>query len=78
MYYKYLLCQISSHDDKSDFLNYKFSIRLPPLLNSNIVHFKRESWVKGGFDVIQSRLDTNLDKFSGGAPGLANAGDALN
>ena len=71
MYYKYLPCQISSHDDKSDFLNYK-------LLNSNIVHSKRESWVKGGFDVIQSRLDTNGDKFSGGAPGLANAGDALN
>ena len=30
-YYKYLLCQILSHDfdEKSDFLNYKFLIRLP-------------------------------------------------
>ena len=30
MYYKYLPCQILSHDfdEKSDFLNYEFSIRL--------------------------------------------------
>ena len=33
MYYKYLLCQILSHDfdKKSDFFNYEFLIRLPTI-----------------------------------------------
>ena len=33
MYYKYLPCQILSHDfdEKSDFLNYEFSVRLPAI-----------------------------------------------
>ena len=33
MYYKYLPCQILSHDfdEKSDFLNYEFSTRLPAI-----------------------------------------------
>ena len=37
MYYKYLPRQIVSHDfdEKSDFLNYEFSIRLPDVTSSN-------------------------------------------
>ena len=33
LYYKYLPCQILSHDfdEKADFLNYEFSIRLPAI-----------------------------------------------
>ena len=33
MYYKYLPCQILSHDfdEKSDFLNYEFLIQLPAI-----------------------------------------------
>ena len=33
MYYKYLPCQILSHDfdEKSDFFEYEFSIRLPAI-----------------------------------------------
>ena len=54
MNYKYLPCHILGHDfeEKSDFLNYEFSIRLPA-----INQFKNglESWAEGGCDVIQSR-----------------------
>ena len=58
MYHKYLPCQILSHDfdEKSDFLNYEFSIRLPAITRfKNGLVQKRESWVEGGCDVIQSR-----------------------
>ena len=45
MYHKYLPCQILSHDfdEKSDFLNYEFSIRLPAItqLKNDLVQ-KRE------------------------------------
>ena len=37
MYFKYLPCQILSHDfdEKSDFLNYEFSIQLLPAIIVN-------------------------------------------
>ena len=65
MYYKYRPCQILSHDfdEKSDFLNYEFLIRL-----SAITHFQKwpsskESWVEGGYDVIQPRHQNKRSYF---------------
>ena len=54
MYYKYLLCQILSHDfdKKFDFLNYEFSIRLP-----TISQLKKER-VGSREDVTSTNQDT--------------------
>ena len=48
----------------SDYLNYEFLIRLPPLLNSKMAEFKRESWVEGGCDIIKSRHQNKRGYFS--------------
>ena len=57
MYYKYLPSQILSHDfdEKSNFLNYKFWIRLPAITQFQKWPSSKESWVEGGCDFIQSR-----------------------
>ena len=65
----YLPCQILSHDfdEKSDFLNYEFSIRLPAItqFKSGLVQEReRESLVEGGCDVIQSRHQNKRGYFS--------------
>ena len=55
LYYKYLLCQILSHDfdEKSDFLNYEFSIRLPA-----ITQFSSKARVGSREDVTSSNQTT--------------------
>ena len=55
LYYKYLLCQILSHDfdEKSDFLNYEFSIRLPA-----ITQFRSKERIGSRVDVTSSNQTT--------------------
>ena len=55
LYYKYLLCQILSNDfdEKSDFLNYEFSIRLPA-----ITQFSSKERVGSREDVTSSNQTT--------------------
>ena len=47
MYYKYLPCQILSHDvdEKSDLLIYEFSILLPAITQFKNGRVQRASWV---------------------------------
>ena len=65
MSYKHLPCQILSHDfdEKSDFLNYEFSIRLPAITQFQKRPSSKESWVEGGYDVIQSRHQNKRGYF---------------
>ena len=65
--YKYLPCQILGHDfdEKSDFLNYEFSIRLPAITQTiQKWPSSKERWIEGGRDVIQSRHLNKRGYFS--------------
>ena len=55
MYYRYLPCLILSHDfdEKSDFLNYEFSKRLPAITQFKNGLVQRRELVEVGCDVIQ-------------------------
>ena len=59
MYYRYLPCQILSHDfdEKSDFYNYEFSIRLPAITQLKMVWLKKER-VGSREDVTSSNQTT--------------------
>ena len=63
MYYRYLSCLILSHDfdEKSDFLNYEFSKRLPAITQFKNGLVQKESWVEGGCDVILSKCKVSFD-----------------
>ena len=67
MHYMYLPCQILSHEfnEKFDFFNYKFSIRLPAITRfKNGQVQNRELGLEEGRDVIQSRLHNKHGYFS--------------
>ena len=59
IYYEYLPCH--GFDEKSYFLNYEFSVRLPTItqLKNGRVQ-KRYCWVEGGCDVINQDIKTNV------------------
>ena len=66
MYYKYLPCQILSHDsdEKSDFLNYEFSIWLPAITQFKNGRVQKRELGREGCDVIQSRHQNKRGYFS--------------
>ena len=71
LYYKYLLCQILSHDfdEKSDFLNYKFSIQLPVITQfsskervgsrENVTSFNQTTQQPDGIIFSKASVDKN-------------------
>lgn len=65
MIYNHLPCQILGHDfnEKSEFLDFELSIKLPAITQLKNGRVQKRSWVEGGCDVIQSRHQNKCGYF---------------